>query len=144
MTTVDSQSVPPVLKQSRAKIWIRTGILGVFATLFGLALYHDIVSGIFRWPWALIVFVVCLPIGYWMRRLVPMQLHSSLGLVTLSFDRIYFALIWLLVILKALATRLWHFSILADIVMCIILGLMIGRLSGICLRVRGLKQVVER
>jgi hypothetical protein len=143
MTTTDSLNNPPVLKQSRAKIWIRTGILAVFATLFGLALYHDIVSGVFRWEWALVIFLVCLPIGYWLRKLVPMQLHSSLGLVTLSFDRIYFALIVLLVILKALATRLWHFSILADVVMCVILGLMIGRLSGICVRVRGLKQVVK-
>jgi hypothetical protein len=133
------QEAPPVLKQSRAKIWIRTGILAVFGLLFGLALYHDVAAGLFPWWLALAIFVVCLPLGFWLSRLVPMQVHLTSQAITFSFDRIYFALILLLVVLKAVAGRLPGLSIWADVVMCVILGLMVGRLSGICLRVRGLK-----
>jgi hypothetical protein len=127
------------MKRSRAKIWIRTGILVVFGVLFGLALYHDTTSGVFRWSWALIVFLLCLPVGFWMRRLVPMQAHPASRHVTLSFDRIYFGLIVILVIIKAVAGSVLGITILADVVMCVILGLMVGRLSGICLRVRDLR-----
>jgi VIT1/CCC1 family predicted Fe2+/Mn2+ transporter len=139
MAISDSHKSPPVMKRSRAKIWIRTGILAVFGTLFGLVLYHDIASGVFRLSWALIIFLLCLPAGFWMRKLVPMQVHPASRHVTLSFDRIYFALIVLLVIIKAVAGNILGVTILADVVMCMILGLMIGRLSGICLRVRDLR-----
>jgi hypothetical protein len=37
MTISSPQDTPPFLKQSRAKIWIRTGILTVFGALFGLS-----------------------------------------------------------------------------------------------------------
>jgi MFS family permease len=134
-----SPDPPPLLKRSRTKLWIRTAILAVFGTLFGLILYHDITSGMFRWQWALIAFVPCLPVGFWMRRLVPMQVYPASRHVTLSFDRVYFALIVLLVIIKAVAGNMFGFTIMADVVMCIILGLMIGRLSGICLRVHDLR-----
>ena len=130
---------PPILKRSRAKLWIRTGILAVFGTLFGLVLYHDITSGAFRWQWAVIAFAPCVPIGFWMRKLVPMQVHPESRFVTLSFDRVYFALIVLLVLIKAIAGNMLGQTVLADVIMCIILGLMIGRLSGICLRVRDLR-----
>ena len=139
MALPDQSEPPPVLKRSRAKIWIRTAILAVFGTLFGLILYHDITSGVFRWSWALIVFLPCLPVGFWMRKLVPMQVHPTSRLVTLSFDRVYFALIVLLVVIKAVAGNMFGLTILSDVVMCIILGLMIGRLSGICLRVHDLR-----
>jgi hypothetical protein len=140
MTISHPQSTPPFMQQSRAKIWIRTGILAVFGTLFGLTLYHDIGAGSFQWLWAGIVFLLCLPVGFWMRKLVPMQVHPASRHVTLSFDRIYFALIVVLVIIKAVAGNILSVAIVADVAMCVILGLMIGRLSGVCLRVHDLKQ----
>jgi hypothetical protein len=140
MTISHSQSTPPFMQQSRAKIWIRTGILAVFGTLFGLTLYHDIGTGSFQWLWACIVFLLWLPIGFWMRKWVPMQVHPASRHVTLSFDRIYFALIVVLVIIKAVAGNLLSVAIVSDVAMCVILGLMIGRLSGVCLRVHDLKQ----
>jgi len=139
MTISDSGEAPPIMKRSRAKIWIRTGILAVFGTLFGLVLYRDITSGAFYWLWASLAFLLCLPVGFWMRKLVPMQVFPASRHVTLSFDRVYFVLIVLLVIVKAIAGNILGVTILADVVMCMILGLMIGRLSGICLRVRGLR-----
>ncbi len=142
MTIPDSDKTPPIMKRSRAKIWIRTGILAVFGTLFGLTIYHDIVSGTFYWLWALTAFLLCLPVGFWMRKFVPMQIHPTSQHVTLSFDRVYFASIVLLVIVKTIAGNISSIMILADFAMCMILGLMIGRLSGIGLRVRNLKRKI--
>ena len=127
------------MKRSRAKLWIRSGILAVFGVLFGLALYRDITTGVFPWTWALAVFVPCLVIGLWMSKLVPMQVHLASRHITLSFDRIYFVLILLLVAAQAVAGRVPGLAVWADVIMCAILGLMLGRLSGICLRVRSLK-----
>jgi hypothetical protein len=136
----NEHEVPPVLKQSRAKLWIRTGILVIFGTLFGLALLRDIHAGLFHWLWGLMVFLPFLGIGFWMRSLVPMQVHLSSRCITLSFDRIYFSLILFLVIAKAVSGRVLFMVLWPDIIMCVILGLMIGRLSGICLRVHELKK----
>jgi len=127
------------MKRSRAKIWTRTGILAVFGTLFAVALYREMASAGFHWSWALMVFLPCLAIGFWMSRLVPMQVHPASRHVTFSFDLIYFALILFLVLAKAITGRVPGMMVWADIIMCAILGLMIGRLSGICLRVRHLK-----
>jgi len=44
--------IPPVMRRSRAKLWICTGILAVFGTLFGLTLIHDSVAGVFDPVWA--------------------------------------------------------------------------------------------
>jgi hypothetical protein len=140
VTNHDTQAVPPAMKQSRAKIWIRTGILAVFGTLFALALSRDMASGEFHWSWALMIFIPCLVIGFWMSNLVPMQVYPASRHVTFSFDFIYFALILSLVIAKTITGRVPGMVIWADIIMCAILGLMIGRLSGICLRVRHLKR----
>lgn len=128
------------MQRSRAKIWIRTVILVVFGALFGLTIYPDIVSGAFPWQWALTAFLLCLPIGFWMRKFVPIQFHRASRHVTLSFDRIYFVAILLLVIVKAVTGNISGITILADFAMCMILGLMIGRLGGIGLRVRSLKR----
>jgi len=138
MTRSDAQT-PPLMKQSRAKLWVRTGILVVFGVLFGLALYRDIAAGVFPRQLALAIFVLCLPLGFLLSRLVPMEAHLSSKTIVFSFDRIYFGLILLLVVLKAVTGRLPGLEIWADVVMCVILGLMLGRLSGICLRVRDLK-----
>jgi len=74
-----------------------------------------------------------------MRALVPMQVHPASQHITISFDRIYFGVILCLVIFKAIAGRVPGLAVWADLVMCVILGLMIGRLTGICLRVRDLR-----
>lgn len=111
----------------------------MFGALFALALYPDMASGRFHWSWALMVLLPCLVIGFWMSKLVPMQIHPASQHVTFSFDFIYFALILLLVIAKTITGWVPGMVIWADIIMCAILGLMIGRLSGICLRVRHLK-----
>jgi hypothetical protein len=139
MTVVEAQSIPAWTKRSKAKIWIRTVILTVFGTLFGINLIKDMTSGVFPWAAGLAIFLACLPIGFWMRSLVPMQVHLSARQVTFSFDKIYFILIWVLVIGKAIFSYIVHIPAPADVLMCVILGLMAGRLSGICLRVRSLK-----
>ena len=139
MTLSPNQVAPPFLKRSRAKIWIRTGILAVFGTLFGVSLYRAIAAGTFQWTWALAAFLPCFAFGFQMRRLVPMQVHSATQHITLAFDRIYFVLILLLVIAKAITGRAPGLTVAADLLMCVILGLMSGRLSGICLHVRGFK-----
>lgn len=140
LTISDSDKVPPIMKRSRVKIWIRTCILAVFGALFGLTIYQDILSGAFHWVWALTVFLPCLPVGFWMRKFVPMKVHPASRHVTLSFDRVYFIPIVVLVIVKAVAGNISSVAILADFTMCMILGLMIGRLGGIGLRVRKLKR----
>ena len=127
------------MKYSRAKIWVRTGLLTIFSILFGTYLVRDMSAGIFHWQWGLAVLALCFPIGMWMSRLVPMQAQSA-ELVTLSFDRIYFVLIWLLVIAKFILGHIPGMNLAADIIMCSILGIMSGRLGGIGLRVRALKR----
>ncbi|PKM78153.1 MAG: hypothetical protein CVU90_03775 [Firmicutes bacterium HGW-Firmicutes-15] len=131
---------PPMFKQSKAKIWMRTGIFIIFASIFGWSLYHDVLSKIFYWSWALGISLPFLGVGLWMSRLVPMQVHSVFKVITISFDRVYFGLILILVILKDMAGDFLKISIMADVIMCIILGLMIGRLSGVYLRVYYLKK----
>lgn len=68
-----------------------------------------------------------------------MQVHSVFEVITISFDRVYFGLILFLVILKEIAGDFLRINVMADVIMCIILGLMIGRLSGIYRRVNCLK-----
>jgi hypothetical protein len=137
--TQDVTKTPHVWKRSRAKLWLRTVILTIFGTIFGLALYRDLVPGVFQWSWAAMVFLPCLAAGFFMRSLVPMQVHEASRCITFSFDRLYFSLILLLVIAKAVTGRVQSAHFWSDAIMCAILGLMIGRLSGICLRVRALK-----
>ena len=139
MTTNETQETPKFMKRSRAKIWVRTVILTVFGTLFGLTLFRDMADGIYPWYAGLVVFAACVPVGFWMRKLVPMQVHTGVKAVTFSFDKIYFILIWVLVIGKAIFSYVVHIPVPADVLMCVILGLMSGRLSGICLRVHDLK-----
>ncbi len=140
MSLIDKlQTLRGQMKYSRAKIWVRTGLLTIFSILFGTYLAHDISAGIFHWHWGIAVLVLCFPIGMWMSRLVPMQSQST-ELVTLSFDRIYFVLIWLLVIAKFILGHIPGMNLAADIIMCSILGIMSGRLGGIGLRVRELKR----
>lgn len=58
MSSTDQlQPLREKIKQSRAKIWIRTGLLTIFSVLFGAYLVRDVSSGVFRWEWGLAVFV---------------------------------------------------------------------------------------
>jgi hypothetical protein len=136
---LDSQNIRQFMKESRGKIWIRTALLTIFGTLFGISLYKDLLDGIFSWQLGVIAFIPCLAIGFWMSRLVPMHLHHDRKVIMFSMDKIYFVLIWVLVIAKLLTGRLFGLPVWSDVLMVVILGLMSGRLSGICLRVRGLK-----
>ncbi len=130
---------PPMMKRSRAKIWVRTGIFLFFTLLFAAALYEDIVRGIFP-AWAVIaIFIPAVGFGFWMSRFVPMEVHSHHQHITFSFDRIYFVLILLLVIVKLVASKFPGWEVLADTIMVFILGMMFGRIGGIGLRVRELK-----
>jgi hypothetical protein len=136
---LDKQKISQFMKESRGKIWIRTGLLAIFGTLFGLSLYKDLQDGIFSWQMGVIALLPCLAIGFWMSRLVPMHLHPERKAITFSLDKIYFVLIWVLVIAKLLTGRFLGLPVWSDILIVVILGLMSGRLSGICLRVRRLK-----
>ena len=141
--TSNSESIdkkPSVIKRSRAKIWIRTGILVMFTVMFSFALYEDINQGLFPWWAVLVIFAPALAFGFWISRLVPMTAHTEHQFVTLSFDRIYFTLIWTLVIVKFVAGKSSGWQVLADVLMVAILGIMSGRLGGIGLRVRQLKK----
>jgi hypothetical protein len=137
--SINSQNVRQFMKESRGKIWIRTAMLVIFGTMFGFSLYKDLQDGIFSWQLGAIALIPCLAIGFWMARLVPMHLHHDRKVITFSMDKIYFVLIWVLVIAKLLTGRLLGLPVWSDVLMVVIIGLMSGRLSGICLRVRELK-----
>ena len=127
------------MKKSRFKIWLRAGLFVIFGTLFTVYFFRDIHNGYFNWGWTALLFVLFIPVGFWMSRIVPMQADESVKAVTLSFDRTYFILIWVLVIAKLIASRIPVLITASDVIMCIILGIMFGRLGGIGLRVRQLK-----
>jgi len=132
---------PPVLKQSTAKIWIRTFIFIFFGILFTIALYGDILHGIFPLWGVIVVLIPAILFGFWLSRFVPMKMHHTHGVVTLSFDIVYLVLIVILVIIKVLATTINGWEMIADIIMVLILGMMFGRIGGIGLRVRRLKEI---
>jgi len=136
---INSQFISQFMKESRGKIWTRTALLAIFGALFGVSLYKDLLDGIFNWQLGAIALLPCLAIGFWMSRLVPMHIHPEQKIITFSLDKIYFVLIWVLVIAKLLTGRLLGLLVWSDVLMVVILGLMSGRLSGICLRVRSLK-----
>lgn len=136
---INSQNMHQFVKESRGKIWIRTALLAIFGALFGISLYKDLLDGVFSWQLGLIALLPCLAIGFWMSRLMPMHLHHERKVITFSLDKIYFVLIWVLVIAKLLTGRLLGLPVWSNVLIVVILGLMSGRLSGICLRVHGLK-----
>jgi hypothetical protein len=127
------------IKKSRFKIWLRAFLFIQFSAIFGVYFFRDISAGYFRWEWAGLIFLACLPIGFLMSRIVPMRADSETRAVFLSFDRVYLVLIWILVIAKLIAGQFPTWVFLADICMAVILGIMSGRLGGIGLRVRRLK-----
>ena len=126
-------------KKSRFKIWLLAFLFVQFSAIFIVYFYRDISAGHFRWEWALLIFLLCLPLGFLMSRLVPMRVDTESRAVLMSLDRIYLVLIWLLVIAKLVTGRIPSLVFVADICMAVILGVMSGRLSGICTRVRRMK-----
>lgn len=127
------------MKKSRFKIWLRAFLFVQFSVIFGVYFFRDISAGYFRWEWVLLIYLVCLPLGFLMSRLVPMRAEPETRAVLLSLDLVYLILIWVLVIAKLIASMFPAWVFLADICMAIILGVMSGRLGGIGLRVRRLK-----
>jgi len=100
---------------------------------------RDIANGYFRWEWVRATFALFVPVGFLMSRLIPMQADLNAKAVTLSLDKIYLILIWVLVIAKLVMGHIPSLVFIADIIMCSILGIMSGRLGGIGIRVRRLK-----
>ena len=127
------------MKKSRFKIWLRAGLFFIFGTLFMFYFVRDIHNGYFNWGWTALLFVLFIPIGFLLSRIVPMKADVELRAVTLSLDRVYLFLIWFLVIVKLIIGRIPFFTPEADFIMSAIIGIMFGRLGGIGLRVRQLK-----
>ncbi len=133
------QSKRGEMKKSRFKIWLRAFLLVQFSFFFSILLYRDIADGYFAWGWVALTILVFIPVGFLMSRLVPMEGNLEVQAVTLSIDKIYLALIWILVITKILCSYVFELTFVADVIMCIIIGIMGGRLGGIGIRVRRLK-----
>lgn len=133
------QSLRGELKKSRFKIWLRALLLIQFSIIFGFYLIHDIANGHFRWEWIPLNFALFVPVGFLMSRIVPMRADLEVRAVTLSLDRVYLVLVWVLVIAKLILGHFPSLVFIADIIMCSILGIMFGRLGGIGIRVRQLK-----
>ena len=133
------QSFREEMKKSQFKIWLRIFLFLQFSAIFSYYFFRDIGNGYFSWKWVAILFTLFIPVGFLMSLIVPMKADLELGAVTLSLDRVYLFLIWLLVIAKLIIGRIPQFIPEADFIMCSILGIMFGRLVGIGLRVHRLK-----
>ena len=127
------------MKKSRFKIWLRAFLFIQFSAIFSIYFFRDINAGLFSWQWVGLLYLFCFPLGMWMSRIVPMRADAETRAVLISVDVVYLVLIWVLVIAKLIASMFPTWVFLADICMAVILGIMSGRLSGICLRVRHLK-----
>ena len=128
------------MKKSRFKIWLRAGLFFIFGTLFMFYFVRDIHNGYFNWGWTALLFVLFIPVGFLLSRVVPMKADVEVRAVTLSLDKFYLVLIWVLVIAKLIASRIPSLVTISDVIMCAILGIMFGRLGGIGVRVRQLKR----
>jgi hypothetical protein len=127
------------MKKSRFKIWLRAFLFIQFSAIFGVYFFRDISAGYFRWEWVLLIYLLCLPIGFLMSRIVPMRADTESRAVMMSLDRVYLVLIWILVIAKLITGQIPSLVFVADSCMAVILGIMSGRLGGIGIRVRRLK-----
>jgi hypothetical protein len=127
------------MKKSRFKIWLRAFLFIQFSAMFCFYFFRDIANGYFFWEWVAFLFGLFIPVGFLMSLIVPMKADLELRAVTLSLDRVYLFLIWILVVAKLILGHIPPFTPEADFIMCVILGIMFGRLGGIGLRVRQLK-----
>lgn len=127
------------MKKSHFKIWLRAFLLVQFSFIFGIYFFRDIAAGYFTWQKVALLILIFIPVGFLMSYIVPMRANLEMKAITFSLDKIYLFLIWFLVIAKLAASYYYHTVATADLIMCIILGLMSGRLGGIGIRVRKLK-----
>ncbi len=127
------------MKKSRFKIWLRAFLLLQFLAIFSLYFFRDIGNGYFSWGKVALVFASFVPVGFALSLIVPTQVDVEARAVTLSLDRVYLSLIWILVISKLIIARIPALTPQADFIMSAIIGIMFGRLGGIGLRVRQLK-----
>ncbi len=93
------------MKKSRFKIWLRAFLFVQFSAIFCVYFYRDISAGYFRWEWVGLIYLLCVPLGFWMSRIVPMRADSATRAALLSLDRVYLVLIWVLVIAKLVAAH---------------------------------------
>jgi len=128
------------LKKSRFKIWLRAFLLIQFSAIFSFYFFHDIANGYFSWRSVAIVFACFIPVGFLLSLFVPIKADFEIQAVTLTLDRFYLFLIWFLVVAKLIIGGIPSFAPEADFIMAAIIGIMSGRLSGICLRVHHLKR----
>ena len=133
------QSLRGEMKKSRFKIWLRAFLFLQFSTMFSFYFFRDIGNGYFSWERVALLFTLFIPVGFLMSLIVPMKADPELRAIILSLDRVYLFLIWLLVIAKLIIGRIPPFIPETDFIMCVIMGIMFGRLGGIGLRVRHLK-----
>ena len=136
---VTLQSFRREMKKSTFKIGLRVFLFVQFSIIFGIFFFQDIADGYITWGKIIGLILFFIPFGFLMGYIVPMQAKVEIQAVTLSLDRVYLFLIWILVIAKLLASYKYHTAAVADVIMCIILGVMGGRLGGIIIRVRNLK-----
>ena len=134
----DIKAIRLEMKKSPYKILLRVFLLLQFSAIFIFYFIQDIGDGLFTWPQVAEYILIFIPIGFLMSFIVPMRPNPELKAVTFSLDKIYLFLIWLLVIVKLLASYYYHTEAVADLIMAMIIGTMGGRLAGIILRVRKL------
>ena len=134
----DIKAIRLEMKKSPYKILLRVFLLLQFSAIFIFYFIQDIGNGLFTWPQVAEYILIFIPIGFLMSFIVPMRPNPELKAVTFSLDKIYLFLIWLLVIVKLLASYYYHTEAVADLIMAMIIGIMGGRLAGIILRVRKL------
>jgi hypothetical protein len=127
------------MQKSKFKIWLRAFLFVQFTAIFCVYFFRDINHGYFSWTQVFEVTAAFIPVGFLLSLIVPMQADVELRAVTLSLDRFYLFLIWLLVVAKLIVARIQPFTPEADFIMASIIGIMFGRLSGIGIRVRRLK-----
>jgi hypothetical protein len=135
----DLKSLRGEMKKSKFKIWLRAFLFVQFTAIFCVYFFRDIDHGYFSWRGVFEVTAAFIPVGFLLSLIVPMKADIELRAVTLSLDRFYLFLIWLLVVAKLIIARIQPFTPEADFIMAAIIGIMFGRLSGIGIRVRKLK-----
>lgn len=133
------ESLRGEMKKSRFKIWLRAFLFFQFSLLFSFYFIRDIGHGYFKWEWVGLVFATFIPVGFLLSLIVPIKADTQIRAVTFSLDRFYLFLIWFLVVAKLIIGRIPPFTPEADFIMAAILGIMVGRLGGIGLRVRQIK-----
>ena len=68
-----------------------------------------------------------------------MKIYKEQEVITFSFDIVYFLWAEIFVGLKAFAVKMSEYAGIADVTMLLTIGIMFGRLTGVGIRVRRLK-----